>query len=638
MRLPNPPRSLSRWLGPTGVAAITTLAFLPSLGGDFLTWDDHYKLRDNVRYRGLGATQLQWMWTTTHTGLYQPMAWMTWGADYLLWGANPIGYHLTSVLCHAAAAALVYVLARRLFALAQLPPAGARAGASHAGAALAALFFGVHPLRVEPVAWISARGDVLAGLFTVGAVLAYLRACPPGTEAGTRRSWLAASVGLFGLGLLSKPAAVALPAVLVVLDVYPLRRLGGGPGGWLGPPARRVSMEKLPFVAAALAVALLAVVGKSRTASMLPSEPVDAAGAVARALFAAVFYLWKTVMPGQISPLYERPATLDPFTWPFVTSGLAVLVITLGLVAGRRRWPAGLAAWVGYLVLLVPSSGLVAYGSQLVAARYSYVSCLGWAILVGATLPVLDRAHREGRLRPAFALGAASLAGVLVLGLGTLSWRLTQVWRDSETLWRYTLSVTPRSALAHLELGLLAERQGDLMGAEAHFSRALAIWPGAHLADVAIAAMFEREGNYAAAAAHYRRALARGAESRVLSLALGRALANAGRLVEARAELEAAIVRFPDFADAHVMLAIVLAAQGREDAAITELRTALRLAPDSALGHYHLAAALARTGQRGEAAEHLRRALALDPRLADAGRALDATLRGGPAASGGTVP
>jgi tetratricopeptide (TPR) repeat protein len=591
------------------------LAFLPGLGGDFLTFDDLQKLRYNPEIRGLGWSQLRWMWTTTYTGLYQPLAWMTWGADYLLWGHDPAGYHLTSLLGHATAAVLVYRLAWRLLAFAIPGPAAVSRGALTLSATLAALLFAVHPLRAEPVVWISARGDVLAGLFAVAATLAYLRAVEPETSRPGRRAWRGAALVLFACGLLSKASAVSLPLAWLVLDVYPLRRLGVGPAGWLGPAARRVWLEKLPFAVVAVLVALLAALGKARTSAMLPPADAPWLALVGQAVYAVMFYVRATLVPVAISPLYERPAGLESLAPAFLASGALAVVVTLGLVAARRRWPGALAAWVAYLVLVAPSSGLLSYGSQLVAARYSYLACVPWAILAGAVVarlagdPGARRAGRWGR-----AAGAAGLAA-LVLGLGTLSWWQAEIWRKSETLWTYTLVVAPGSAVAHIELGLLAERRGDFALGAQHFRQALARWPGARLQDVAIAAALEREGHHAAAAVHWRNALALAPESRTLGLALGRALALSGQLEPAAEQLAGVVTRFPDFVDARVMLATVELDRNRPDAAMAQLRAALALAPESALAHHHLATALRRTGHAAEADLHRQRARALDPRL-----------------------
>jgi hypothetical protein len=308
------------------------VAFLPVLGNGFIpNWDDRTNFLDNPWYRGLGPAQLRWMFTTFHAGHYIPLTWLSLGLDYLLWGLDPAGYHLTSLLLHAATALAFYFLARRLFRLA-LPPATSPA-ALRWGAATAALLFAVHPLRVESVAWATERRDVLSGLFYVLALLAYLKMVE--AEPGRRRGLHLASLALFVCALLSKSITVTLPVTLLVLDVYPLRRLGG-PAGWRAP---RPWLEKLPFFALSAAAAAVAF------AALLPlgnARSVADMGLGIRtflSVYGLAFYLFTTVAPLDLSPLYPLSVTV---TWMHFA---VVAGITLVAVLMHRRWPALTAVW-----------------------------------------------------------------------------------------------------------------------------------------------------------------------------------------------------------------------------------------------------------------------------------------------------
>src|SRR6266571_3362429 len=249
------PQRCASWLVPVLIALVTFAAFLPALYNQFVNWDDDDNFLRNPHYRGLAWTHIRWMWTT-HLGHYIPLTWMTFGLDYLLWGMNPVGYHLTSLLLHAANAVVFFFVVHRILTQA-LPSPSERGYALAVSAGVAALVFAIHPLRVESVAWVTERRDVLSGLFYLVAILLYLRAC----EGGARgRGWYWLSMAAFVGALLSKSMVVNLPVVLLILDVYPLRRLGGAVGWW-SAPARRVYVEKIPFVllaAAASAIALWA--------------------------------------------------------------------------------------------------------------------------------------------------------------------------------------------------------------------------------------------------------------------------------------------------------------------------------------------------------------------------------------------
>src|SRR3989441_241310 len=368
-----------RWLAPLLVALFTLAAFLPALQNQFVNWDDKDNFLDNPHYRGLGWTHLRWMWTT-HLGHYIPLTWMTLGLDYLLWGMNPVGYHLTNLLLHAANAVVFFFVVLRILTRALSSPSE-RGHALALSAGFASLVFAIHPLRVESVAWATERRDVLSGLFYLLTILMYLRARER-EERG--RGWYWLSVAVFGCALLSKSMVVNLPVVLLILDVYPLRRLGGAMGWW-SEPARRVYVEKIPFVLLAAAASAIAVMAQSSVHAALSLAQLSVPGRVAISAYGLSFYLWKMVVPVNLSPVYER-GLIDPWATPFLLSyglGLAITAIVLAL---RRRVPGLLAAWLAYIVVLSPVLGIFQSGPQIAADRYTYLANLGWAILAGAAM------------------------------------------------------------------------------------------------------------------------------------------------------------------------------------------------------------------------------------------------------------
>src|SRR5207253_2835464 len=332
------------WLVPVLIALITFAAFLPALQNQFVNWDDKENFLDNPHYRGLGWTHLRWMWTT-HLGHYIPLTWMTLGLDYLLWGMNPVGYHLTSLLLHAANAVVFFFVVRWLLARA-LPSPSEHGYALAVSSGVAALVFAIHPLRVESVAWVTERRDVLSGLFYLVAILLYLRACERGARG---RGWYWLSVAVFGCALLSKSMVVNLPIVLLILDVYPLRRLGGFVGWW-SEPARRVYVEKIPFVLLAAAASAIAVLAQLSISAAVSLARLSVPGRLAISAYGLSFYLWKLVVPVNLSPLYELPPTVNFWATPFILSYGLVLAATAIVLALRRRVPGLLAASLTYVV------------------------------------------------------------------------------------------------------------------------------------------------------------------------------------------------------------------------------------------------------------------------------------------------
>ena len=407
---------------------LTLAALLGILQNGFVNWDDPVNFLGNPRYRGLGPAQLTWMFTTFHMGHYIPLTWLTLGADYLVWGMDPIGYHLTSLLFHAATALSFYAVARKL--LARALPVGTLDASIVLGAAAAALFFSIHPLRVESVAWVTARRDVVSGLFFMLTLLAWLRYVE--THEATRRGWYVGSLVLFACALLSKALAVGLPIVLVVLDVYPLRRLGGA-RGWL---VRGVWLEKLPYVllAAAAATVAIAATPPSAQASL---EALSLGSRVLVAAYGVTFYLVKTVLPVGLSPLY---AFVTSVNWMIVASLVVAVILT---VAMRRRWPALAGAGVAYVTLLLPTLGFFAAGPQAVADRYSYLPCLGWALAAGGLVAWPWAGTRVVRV---------VAAGVLAL-LVLLTAQQVRVWRDSISLWSHAVALEPANRFARINLG-----------------------------------------------------------------------------------------------------------------------------------------------------------------------------------------
>lgn len=475
-------RSTLGFILPVVVAAVTFVAFLPVLDAGFLNWDDDTNLLDNPRYRGLGWTQFRWMFTTMLLGHYIPITWMSFGLNYVLGGMNPWGYHLSNLLLHAANAGLFYFVARRLLAAAfsgavakPVPPGDGGAEpdvALSVGAAFAALVFGVHPLRVESVAWVTERRDVLCGLFYLLAALAYLRGVAGGGR--IQRHWWALSLGAFLLALLSKAAAMPLPAALLMLDMYPLRRVTAV--GW-----RWLLMEKVPYLALSAAAALLALIAQSEAHALTGYQQYGVGARVGMTAYHLMFHPWKLLWSADQRLLHELPRTVDPLAWRFLFPTVALAVVTVALVALRRRFPGPLATWVYSALLVLPVTGVVVHaGVQLVSDRYSYLSGLGFAVLAGGALSwlLLER----GRFKASVVKAVALVAVLVIVGWAAGSWRQSKMWHDSETLWRSAQEADPDCAVCSMNLGaeLIAppsQDPGRVREAEALFRHALDLRP-----------------------------------------------------------------------------------------------------------------------------------------------------------------
>ena len=593
-------RALRRLL-PALIFCVTLGAFVPALRGQFLDWDDVVNFVENPYYRGLGPAQLRWMFTSTLMGHYIPLTWMTLGLNYVLGGMNPWGYHLVNLLLHASNAVLVYLVARRLMAAATR--GGAQVGQTDPAvswaSALTALLFGIHPLRVESVAWITERRDVLCGLFFLLAVLAYLMGVGGGGR--PRPAGRALSLGAFAAALLSKAAAMPLPVVLLLLDVYPLRRLHLG---W-----RRLLTEKAPYVALAGAAAVTALIVLRRGVAVTSYQDYGVASRLGMVAYSTLFYPIAFLWPMHLSPMYELPPRVSLGAWPFYPALLGVVAVTGILVLARRRWPAGLAAWLYSALMILPVSGVVHSGSQLVNDRYSYLSGIGFALVGGAILRAGLGLRERGRVSTRTAGALAGAATLILLVLGGTTWIQTYAWRDPETLWRWAVDMDPTCSLCHGNLGSAISSgptgKARLDEAEGHLRRAIALRPESpipyfNLGNVLL--VRKQYGDAERAFETYGR----------LSPGSPRGLARLGLL---------AILR-GDYGEAVSLLAKARGAPpGLDPASGTPARllpVAVDLVEDDAGALTLLGQGLVEQGHPAEAAGALRRATALDPASAPA--------------------
>ena len=593
---------------PVEIALVTVAIFLPALRATWVDWDDPINFLLNPYYRGLGWSQLRWMVTANVMGHWIPTTWLTLGADYALWGMKPFGYHLTSVILHAASAAALYLVAHRLLALAV--PAASTLVVS-AGATAAALFFAIHPLRVESVAWITERRDVTSGLFFLLTVLAYLRAHerPPAVRSG----WRWAALAFAALALTSKSIVMGLPLVLVILDVYPLRRLGPRLRDWVAAAAWPIWREKIPFVLLAAATGAVAFLVQRSTGYLTDAEPAARVVMVVQNVW---FHVWKTFVPLDLAPIYELPSRLSLLEKPYLLSAVGSVVTTAAVWLLRKQWPAGLAIWAFYLVMLAPVSGVVHTGNHLGADRNTYLPCAGFALLVGALVVGAAEGRRRGWLGTPVAVLVVALVAGWIVGLGFATRIQTGVWRDSETLWRYALQVEPTCSICNHNLAVILGQRGDQAQALALFERALALRPDRSdfysSYGVLLLAMGRRPDGLAAL--RYR--IARAPSDFSARTNLGIALIEDGHLAAATALLEQALRIKPDSVPALDALGRALLTDGRVDAAMAAFERALAVNPTDSVGRLGMARVYLARGDRAAARAQFEILRARDPNLA----------------------
>jgi tetratricopeptide (TPR) repeat protein len=562
--------TLRRFLLPAGLALAVGIAFAPVLRADFVNWDDDANILQNPYYRGLAPANLAWMFTTFQLGHYQPLAWVTLALDYCLWGMNPAGYHFTNLLLHAINTILCYAVFLRLLRKVRNEDDAVLAPA----AALGALFYGIHPLRVESVAWVTERRDVLCGLFFLLSILAYLRMLRAQSERTPWTKWLALSVAAFAASLLSKALGVMLPFLLFSLDVYPLRRFT--------PELRkRVLLEKLPFLVLAVADGLLMMRAMSAFGQVRATGSYAFGDRFLQAGYSLCFYPWKTLLPFRLHAFYVMDDWNSLWRPEYVGPLIAATALTALLLAARRRWPAGLAVWICYAILLAPVLGFFVKGYQRAADRYSYLSCLPFSFLAAAGFASLAAARRSGRVSlSGYRLTLGGVASLLGL-LGVLSFLQAGFWKNSITLWNQVLRWEQRGDLPYVNRGIARAQGGDPAGAMADFTEAIRINPLNADAFANRGFLQHNQGEPAGAMRDYTRAIA--LQPRSFEAWNNRAIL--WMLIKdwdaAQRDIEQALRLRAWEPEPYSIRATIREAKGDVDGALADCETALRLAaPD----------------------------------------------------------
>jgi protein O-mannosyl-transferase len=510
-------KALPCWIAPAIIALVTFAVFLPVLRNQLL-FDDVPNLIGNPHYRGLGWTQLQWMFTTVFNGHYRPLTWVTLGFDYLIWEMDPFGYHLANIAIHGVNAVLFFFVAQRLIARALPHNAEGESWQLTVAAAFAALVFSVHPLRVEVVAMATDRKESLAAFFFLGTVWLYLQ------------DRIKPAVCLYALSLLSKASAIMLPVALLVLDKYPMRR----PGLQL--------RNKIPFVLLSIPFGIVALVARGEVGEFDLPDPYTISDRLAQAVYVPGYWAWRTFVVYNVLPRFDSSSML------MILICALTVVLSIAFYLLRKKYPAPLACWLFMIVMLGPVLGIVQRGQIVVADRYSYVACLPLALLAAGLLyrilqgSVVQRRSEKRRNQRAAVCAAVkaavSMAVIVLVVVGSLSWQKTFVWRTNETLRWHWLAVAPTAAFSHYGVADILIQQGKYEKGIEHLRRALKAKPTWALPHSALANVLTRQNKLDEALTEFQIALLLRPEAPAYS--------NLGQMHAIRGELEQAIQAFEE--------------------------------------------------------------------------------------------
>jgi protein O-mannosyl-transferase len=588
-----------------GLFLVTLAVFSPVLAAGFVQWDDDISLAQNAHVQGLDWGRLAWMFSDAGYAMrYKPLTWLTYALVYQCCGLNPFAYHLVNLVFHCLNAVLVFVIIRRLLALSS-PAEGVARGLSKATfpAALGALLWACHPLRVEPVARITDLTYCLVLFLLMISLWCYLRAWEKRSEPRTQHLLYGGSVAAYAVAMLTYPVAFGWVVVLIALDWYPLRRFGVGATWWRDSGLRGLLREKVPFAVcgALILTSLLA----RRDPSVVWAQPaggpaLDWFGRGMQAFYVWAYYVWRPWAPFHLSPVYTTLVEFNATHWQFWLSAGLVVVITVLVIRKRQRWPWALVLWASYLTLLLPALGLTEH-PHYTSDRYDYLPGLVWAMVAAAGL-------RKVSTRPRlFAVGTAC-AVALAAFWASLSFEQMRIWRNSLSLFEYMvreLGEDPRRNDLRRRLGGLYAGQGRIADAVQQFQTSLRLKPDAKTSQ-ALAELLEKNGDANGALTNYLAALELNPDP-WLHLRAAAQLSQLGRTGEAIGHYRQALRLQPELAPAIEKLAWLLATaaeaqnrSGAEALQLAERACALthRQSP-AALGA--LAAAYAELGRFNEA-------------------------------------
>lgn len=593
----NPPqiKTLKLLIGLLLVLA-TLVAYWQVGNNEFINLDDDLYVTDNPHVKeGLTLRGVLWAFTTMHAGHWHPMTWLSHLLVYDLYALNPSGHHMVNLLFHVANTLLLFFLFQRM------------TGAPWPSGFVAALF-ALHPLHVESVAWVAERKDVLCAFFWILTMWAYVLY----VERPKLNRYLLV-VLCFILALLSKPMAVTLPFVLLLLDDWPLGRLQlekSENSDHRRVTISRLILEKTPLFFITAVLSLLTILAQSKGGAVTAIGKLPFEIRIGNALVSYVRYISKMIWPDGLAVLYPHPIILP--LWEIVGATLLLAMITALVIRVGRKHSYYRVGWLWYLGTLVPVIGLVQVGIQAMADRFTYIPLIGLFMMIAYGVPDILVGWRYRRI----ALMTSVSLILLILMITTLS--QVKLWQNSVRLFNHTLKVTVNNPLIHNNLGVALARQGKDQEAMVHYRKALEIIPNYADVYVNLGILLSRQGRDQEALAHFIQALQFNPDNIEAHNNLGVILSKEGKTQDAIAHFTKALRINPNYAEAYSNLGISLLHQGRIQEAIDHLNQALRINPKDAKVHQNLGIALTSQGKIEEAIVHLTQALQINPNNADA--------------------
>ncbi len=573
------------------VAVVTFAVYLASFRNDFIAeWDDGEYVLNNPYIRSVNLSFLKWAFFDFHASNWHPLTWISHAIDYAVWGANPLGHHLTSVILHAVNAFLVVVLIMRLQEIATgTTPSGQETSVldEHGmliAAGVTGLLFGLHPVHVESVAWIAERKDLLCALFFLLSIAGYVKyVTVVGNEPidqGVRTRYVKKeyllSIGFFILALMSKPMAVSLPVVLMILDWYPFRRLRSVKTAWI------LLLEKLPFITCSLISSVLTVLAQRAGGAIIEIQALPLSSRLLVAAQSLLMYLWKMAVPRDLIPYYPYPKDISPLSLDFLLAFALVIGITIFCIIIAKRHKLGLAVWGYYVVTLLPVIGIVQVGSQSMADRYTYLPSLAPFLIIAVGISWgYNKIMRLNWSRSVIMILFLSAGTVIFAGLSFLSIRQMRVWENGLSLWSYVIEKESMEVpIAYLHRGVAFDKLGQFENAIKDYNMAIALNSEYYQAYNNRGVVLEKLGQFENALKDYNTAIALNASHDQAYNNRGVVLEKLGQFENAIKDYNTAITLNPSNYEAYDNLGVLYGNTGLIDKAIENFNKSLAVNPN----------------------------------------------------------
>ncbi len=563
------------------IAFITFIVYLSSLQNNFINWDDDLYVLNNVHIRSFDLHFLKWLFFDFYASYWAPLTWTSHAMDYAIWGLNPWGHHLMNNFFHAVNTFFVVIVVIKLleawnekgmtkiFSEREMLTAAGTVG----------VLFGLHPLHVESAVWVAERKDLLCALFFLLSIISYIAYVRGEDNSATRKAlfsrfsfnkYYLITIGFFILALLSKPMAVSLPAVLLILDWYPFQKIKSSASFW------KAVIEKIPFIALSLGMSVIIILAHKAGGAIAPITMVPLSTRAIVSAHSLIAYIGMMIWPLNLLPVYTYPPASTVLSLKYLSSIIFVIGITIAFVVKAKKNRLWLAAWSYYTITLIPVLGIVQVGPQAMADRFTYLPSLGPFFLIGLAAAWIAKHVFAGAGMNTFVKAVIIAAAfVICAALSYVTYQQIGIWKNGIELWTYVIDRDPtRAFFAYNNRGVCYENAGQIDKAVEDYQKTIALNPGDDQAYFNLGVIYQKAGAQDKATEYYSDSLA-------INPNRAEALHNRG---------------------------VIYSQNGQPDKALDDFNRAIALNPDMGIAYYNRATLYLRTNRQNLALLDFRKA------------------------------